>query len=399
MAWQDQLRPASFRGVAFQVTTSNGTFGRRVVLHEYPMRDRPFVEDLGRKARALRLEAVLIGSDYMARRDALIAALEAPGSGRLVHPYFGELQVSLDESGAQVTESTDHGGMARISFGMVESGDLVFPLAQIATADAVASAATEAEVAAANAFATDFDVRQVPAFSFESALASANAALDQVEAVIQVLPALGRGRDLTWSDLAALRPQLPALLRQPLELARRLQKLYASLRGGDDARTASRALAQMADFVRRLPSLPTTTVTRQRERANQDALIAQVHGAAAIERAHGLNDVAFVDHDSAQSLRDDVIAQLDAVANLTPHDELFQALSNLRAATLRDQQQRTMSLVRLRTYTPAQTLPALVLAYDLYLDPSGEQAIVDNNALTRPGFVPGGQPVAVPGGV
>ncbi|MFX9939048.1 DNA circularization N-terminal domain-containing protein, partial [Acinetobacter baumannii] len=66
MTWRDQLRPASFRGVPFHVTQATGTFGRRSVTHEYPFRDLPYVEDLGRRARTLRIEALLLGEDYMA---------------------------------------------------------------------------------------------------------------------------------------------------------------------------------------------------------------------------------------------------------------------------------------------------------------------------------------------
>jgi prophage DNA circulation protein len=399
MAWQDQLQPASFRGVAFYVGSSTGTFGRRVQLNEYPYRDKPFVEDMGRKARTMRIEAIVIGADYMGRRDALIAALEAPGPARLVHPYFGEIKVSLDDGGAEVTESTEQGGMARISFTVIESGDLVFPVAQIATQEAVAEQAEQAAADAGDALASDFDVGQVPGFSYESALATARAALDQVESILGVLPALGQARALTWSLLAKLRPHLPALLFEPLELARRLQELYASLRQGDDARTASRALSYVAGFGAALVSPPATTSTRQREKANQDALILHVRSAAAIERAHGLSDVMFTDHDSALALRDEVLTQLDEVARSTAHDPLFQSLLDLRAAALRDFQQRTVSLVRLHSYTPAQTLPALVLAYDLYQDPTREQEIVDNNALVRPGFVPGGRPLVVPSAV
>ncbi|WP_431355959.1 DNA circularization N-terminal domain-containing protein, partial [Algimonas porphyrae] len=51
MSWRDQLEKASFRGVPFHVSRSGGEVGRRVQLTEYPLRDRPYAEDLGRKAR------------------------------------------------------------------------------------------------------------------------------------------------------------------------------------------------------------------------------------------------------------------------------------------------------------------------------------------------------------
>ena len=46
--WEN-LRPASFRGVAFEVGSHSESGGRRVELHEYPLRDAPYAEDLGKK--------------------------------------------------------------------------------------------------------------------------------------------------------------------------------------------------------------------------------------------------------------------------------------------------------------------------------------------------------------
>ena len=47
-SWREDLRPASFRGVPFLVDESHVVIGRRVVLHEYPLRDKPYAEDLGK---------------------------------------------------------------------------------------------------------------------------------------------------------------------------------------------------------------------------------------------------------------------------------------------------------------------------------------------------------------
>lgn len=48
MSWTDRLQPASFRGVAFKVDGDDLQIGRRTVVHEYPGRDTPSVEDMGR---------------------------------------------------------------------------------------------------------------------------------------------------------------------------------------------------------------------------------------------------------------------------------------------------------------------------------------------------------------
>ena len=79
----------SFRGVPFRTVDAEMRVGRRNVVNEYPQRDLPYVDDLGRRARRFVVEAYVIGDGYRAERDALIAAFEAKGSGELIHPRYG----------------------------------------------------------------------------------------------------------------------------------------------------------------------------------------------------------------------------------------------------------------------------------------------------------------------
>ena len=89
------LRPASFRGVSFQVNGTDLGAGRRVQVHEYPQRDQPWVEDLGRATREIAFDGFLIGADYVDQANQLLAALETAGAATLVHPWLGSMQVCL----------------------------------------------------------------------------------------------------------------------------------------------------------------------------------------------------------------------------------------------------------------------------------------------------------------
>ncbi|EAP3524755.1 DNA circularization protein, partial [Salmonella enterica] len=131
--WRGRLRDASFRGVPFSVEDDESTFGRRVQVHEYPNRDKPWTEDLGRATRRLTINAYLVGDDYADRRDRLISAIETAGPGTLVHPQYGEMQGSIDGQ-VRITHSSTEGRMCRVSFQFVESGELSFPVAGMATA-------------------------------------------------------------------------------------------------------------------------------------------------------------------------------------------------------------------------------------------------------------------------
>ena len=61
--WRDNLVPASFRGAVFHVETSGRRSGRRTVVHEYPKRNIPYSEDMGRSAVKWSFTAYLILGD------------------------------------------------------------------------------------------------------------------------------------------------------------------------------------------------------------------------------------------------------------------------------------------------------------------------------------------------
>lgn len=91
MAWKDNLLDASFRGLVFDCLQTEDEAERDTASNAYPYIDGEDVEDLGRKARQLRLTAVFFGDDYDSRLQAFLAVLAEPGHGELIHPVFGSM--------------------------------------------------------------------------------------------------------------------------------------------------------------------------------------------------------------------------------------------------------------------------------------------------------------------
>ncbi|OWQ33376.1 DNA circularization protein, partial [Pseudomonas sp. DrBHI1] len=123
--WRDQLHPASFRGVPFHVDNDSMPAGRRTQTHEYPQRDKPLVEDLGRVTREIKLAAFVIGEDCYFQRDNLLNALDKPGAGELVHPWYGRLTATATV--CSVSHERREGGMVRFDLVFVEDGEKGFP--------------------------------------------------------------------------------------------------------------------------------------------------------------------------------------------------------------------------------------------------------------------------------
>ncbi len=118
--WKARLVPASFRGVEFKIDVGSRSGGRRTVLHEFPKRDDPYAEDMGRSAQRFTIAGYVIGGDYFDQRDALIEALETEGAGTLVHPTMGEFQVNSGPFA--VTEHRERGRIAEFEMSFVEAG-------------------------------------------------------------------------------------------------------------------------------------------------------------------------------------------------------------------------------------------------------------------------------------
>jgi prophage DNA circulation protein len=125
--WSARLQPASWRGCEFAVREAPIKVGRRIVLHEYPYRDDPWPEDMGRASRMCRFSGFIVGDDVFDQRDAMKTAAEQKGSGTLVHPSLGSATATLLDFTA--TERADLGRAVELEFTFVISGQTqpIFP--------------------------------------------------------------------------------------------------------------------------------------------------------------------------------------------------------------------------------------------------------------------------------
>lgn len=186
MPWLDRYRQASFRGVEFEVDSHEADIaGRRGQTHQYPGRDEPFDEDLGRALKEFEIEGYIVGDDYMDRRDALEEVCDRPGAGLLVHPYLGRRRVRCRRF--RVIERTSEGRMCTLRLRLVEAGENRYPADREDTSAALDTAAADA----GDALARQFDA----AFAFLANPASfvAEQLQEAVDDVLGGLPDLSDG--------------------------------------------------------------------------------------------------------------------------------------------------------------------------------------------------------------
>lgn len=379
---------ASFRGVPFLVQDSGRSGGRRAVTSNFPFRDDPFVEDLGRKEQGFRLEGYVLGNSYMAKREALRAALEdKKGPGELRHPYHGVHRAICTD--LEIKETQSNGGIAMFSLVFVRAP--VFSLTPTVTANPagrVAASATTARAAINTEIARRFTVSGMPAFalvSAENALRTANdfmaAKLSGVTTTTQELAELNSHATIVSASAAALVRQPASVLDEFGGAITALTDTIASTPGAVyDALVQSYSVDMGADVAE-------TTATRVTERANQIALTSGLRRVMAIEAARLAPLVPFVSIDDAVAARDLVAGLLEEQAGLAT-DDSYGALVDLRSEVLRAVP-GARPFARVVTVTRRTAIPSLLLAYQLYGSVDKEPDIIARNGIRHPGFVAG----------
>ncbi|MQX36813.1 DNA circularization protein [Roseospira navarrensis] len=407
MAWRDNLRPASFRGVPFHVVSDDHTTGRRLVEHVHPETDGLTPEDLGRQVRRWRVQAFLVGADYMAERDALLAALEEPGAATLVHPYYGDRIVRATGEVSTRTSSRQ-GGVCEVSFVCVETAEKdVRPVATADTQAAVATAADAAETDALTAFQEAFEAASSqPQFAIDTLAGDIDAVFNAVRVVTMPLQVVRSVADLVTGTIGSAVGLGLSLMAMPDQLLGTVQGVWrglaglgdlgASWSGPDATRPVLAALAaarspglSVATPATGWPTASEATLADLRTVLRDAVTEAHIVGAARLAAA-----VDYPSAGEAEAVRRAVSEALDAVMLETSDPAVYARLAAVHAAVVRDLTVRAGRLPRLRTVTVDAPAPALALAHgwwgddlDAVLD--GAADIVDRNRIRHPLFTDG----------
>lgn len=398
MTWREDLRRvsvggrtligASFRGVGFFVDSSERGGGRRATVHEFPLQDNPFVEDLGRSARTFRIDGYVIGDAYQVQRDALLAALEdESGPGELVSPYHGVRRAICVRM--SVRESKADGGMATFSLEFAETPTQApTPSAVVNAADQVATSAAATNVAGDAEFAKQYSITGMPAFALTSAetalkngAAALSAKLGPIITVSQEAAALS-------GQVALITTQASSLIRQPAGV---MSSFRSAITGLLDTALAAPGVVMEALFQTYLtdfgPTVIATTATRALELANQIALVAGLRRVIAIEAARLASLVRYASIDDALAARDKVASLLEEQAALAS-DTAYPSIVALRSQVL-NAVPGGSAFASIVTVTRVVPIPSLLLAYQLYGAVDRELDLVARNRVKHPGFVAG----------
>lgn len=408
MTWRDRIDPelaGSYRGVRFHVERSDTTGGRRWLIHEYPRRDRPYAEDMGRKAREWRLSLFVAGDDYDRQRDALIEALDAPGVATLVHPYLGSFKAVASD--VRWSESTREGGVCSFQVTFAEAGEEAYPATTVDTQREVRQAADLFEEELTQDFADKWSVEGLLGWSLVAVERDLAAVVRGVEDVVggiadQVAEQIRAPMNMVGIVLGGYNRLRGAVLR-PINAL----DLYSggTILGNKDTEgggrvtltpgTPTRAARLLLDTGTSSDSVtpPTADTPERRQRAQNTVAARQLNGrAATVAAARLVADTDWMSRQDAQTAGGDALALIDAqmTTDEAITDSVYAALVDLRAAVSEDLRTRAVALPGLITHTPQTTLPALVVAHRLYGDATRADEITVRNNARHPGALRGG---------
>jgi prophage DNA circulation protein len=397
-------------------------------VHEHAQRDVPYTEDLGRKAREFSVSGYLIGTDYQTQRDELEKACETAGPGVLVHPYRGEMTVEC--RGLGVSESTTDGGMCMVKLTFLEAGEASYPSAKVDTVNAISAKGNAVTAAAEKSFVSDFLTTGFPAYVAESA---ATGLSDLGE--FMAAPGLSFGGDLQaasdfYQQAKGLASDAYSLVQQPLNMVSRITGLFGSVRSA----FGSNAFSMLTNLFDRSPSGysgSTTTPSRRQQATNTVALNALVRQVAIAEAAKAavvtqtsvitpvstvgrgstavqasvrpasfqtttsLTPAVYDSYQAAIKVRDGLVDRIDTESEATPNDEVYVTLSDLRTSVVQAVPNPEQNLARIVQYVPKETLPSLLVAYQIYGDAGRADEIATRNGPRHPGFLMGGNKLEV----
>ncbi|AUH51215.1 hypothetical protein CXB49_10535 [Chromobacterium sp. ATCC 53434] len=423
----------SWRGRPFYFKSAGAEVGRRNVLHEYPYRDIPYGEDLGRAARVYRVTALFIGPTAKQDLQLLLDDLEAPGPGELDHPYHGRLLCQL-QSKATVRDPDFVGGATEVEMVFVEAGQNLEPAATDDTDAQLDEAADEALATSADELSSSWlddiaglaeeaaaVVEQVCA-TLESFLAPLDQALAAVDRIINAVQRIinaplalvgriqGRIQSLIgrlrnpFSGLSSWRKLLRGDVLHPYQTlepnrGRRpadapsaassrpgwavaaAQRIASQQRAGGGASSggmpaAGRGAGQ-SSLPQTLPLMP-------------PSLTDYVRRVLVIEAARSIPRAQFESKAELQQAREVILDALNVELQAAP-DTLYPAMQALRQAVARSLTARAPTLAELDIITTHATLPALVVAYQATGGVDVAEDLVARNGVRHPGFVPAGR--------
>lgn len=414
--WLATLWPGSYKGVPFYYESADMAGGRGLVIHEFPNRDDPYIEDLGEAPRIFEGAAYLAQEDVDRAGDALDATLASRGAGMLVDPVKGPVMVHCQEFKRR--HDLNKLGFLAYSVKFVRAGAptalISVPLLGrlvIAGGDALAQAV-------AGLFSSAVVTVGQPDFVASAAgegVAGAAGAVEALRLAVPSDPAISaRVRDAV-AAIAAAAPDLlgrrspaadvlPALIAAVPDFDAELAPaggagviagaLVGTVRLLAAGMAPEAAQSAMADFIgAHADPAPAVAQTKSAELAAANAAEARrlARLAGLIAWAEALQRRRYPSRPDGVTARGEAAERFEIELNAcdgAANAALFIAIETLRGRLVGFLTQLIADLAPVVTVEAGAVMPSLWWAWRLYADPARAGELVARNAVRHPSFMP-----------
>ena len=398
--WLATLWAASYKGFPFFVEQDQEEGGRRVVIHQFPMRDDPYNEDLGMQAGDFEVSAYVADDTADADAVGLVEVLGSEGAGVLVLPTHGPREVRCLKW--KRDRKKDKHGYIAFSLKFVREGKGQSFLTSGALGAAITTAADALGLAAAAraAAALVAAIRGAPDFVPAAAVTGAHnatAALEAIRTSFAIPPA----------DSAPLRDRIEAAFDAAGDVGgvdedatrewfEEVADVAIELGEKAPPEAAVRAFGDMLDAWAP-PAPPVTTPPgygTPSTRAEQSVRVEVARFARLVALAAYADSIASRPYSSRGEgvvARLEVTARMNAELELTvgaEDAELFVAIQALFGAVIDFLSALITDLAPLVRVELGRSMPSLWVAWRLYADPLRATELVERNGVPAPSFMP-----------
>lgn len=391
MADEAQILEGSFKGVPVAINSGTLEGGRKTAVKQFPGRDTQTVEDLGLRPRKYVLEIIVSDrqrQDYFSYRGRLLAALESPAPGELIHPLYGRIENVVAASFSLNEDFTAFGRtVVSVNFEVNDntgipqnSGNVV---TQVSTANDAVQAAVAADVAGR------FSVTAQFTGNFSAAVDKVNGIVRQARRATSFIGETAQALDSFAAQIGTLSANVNGLVSDPLALSQAITGLFESANGlYASAGATFDTFAGFFGFGNDDIPIKQDTAGRIERQRNNDVLNGAVAGASLGYAYLAATRVDFGTTRQIDELAADLDEQYALVQQGGASQEVKDALTDMRVKALSALDQVRVDTNQIITVETGPTT-ARLLSYSYYGDDTRGEDIIDLNGFDDPSFVEG----------
>lgn len=389
--WELDYRPARFRDAGFYVDSDEcGPFGQRVAIHEFPNRDDPVVQRLGKNKHEFSFDAYCLGKDYINDIKKLMDACEDESPGELVLPILGSRVCVCTGMKIRTKSSTRRIAYASLTFIQVDSFIPELEESIDSTVNLLSNRKTALEKLS-EYFSDAYNLVNKPYAYALNAQETLNNFLSQVSSNRSIVGSASGFMRILRSSAT----QVAFLVFDAADLISSISSLLSFGTSEDDdsfPATSDNARNQFTE-VRKFFSFEPERVI---DDTDPSIIMAQSIQAASLISLTGLLPLIEYDSlDEAEVFKSIVLTKIDYLSSVIVDDRIYESLYELRKSIMIDMEQRSFTLSRLSNIILNESTPALVLSFQLYGNLDQEEDLIKRNSALHPGFLPGGQELEV----